>query len=41
MPEWSCVRIPKRFELLAAALLGCGVPTGWGLRSERGTGPAR
>ena len=30
MPEWSCVRIPDDVPLLSAALLGCGVPTGWG-----------
>jgi NDMA-dependent alcohol dehydrogenase len=30
MPEWSCVRIPEHVPLLSAALLGCGVPTGWG-----------
>jgi S-(hydroxymethyl)glutathione dehydrogenase/alcohol dehydrogenase len=30
MPETSCVKIPKRFDLRSAALLGCAVPTGWG-----------
>lgn len=30
IPEWSCVRIPDHVPLLSAALLGCGVPTGWG-----------
>jgi S-(hydroxymethyl)glutathione dehydrogenase/alcohol dehydrogenase len=30
MPEWSCVKIPGHVPLLSAALLGCGVPTGWG-----------
>jgi NDMA-dependent alcohol dehydrogenase len=30
MPEWSCVKIPDHIPLLSAALLGCGVPTGWG-----------
>jgi S-(hydroxymethyl)glutathione dehydrogenase/alcohol dehydrogenase len=30
LSEWSCVRIPERFDLKTAALLGCGVPTGWG-----------
>ncbi len=30
MPEWSCVKIPRHFPLLSAALLGCAVPTGWG-----------
>jgi NDMA-dependent alcohol dehydrogenase len=30
MSEWSCVKIPERFPLRAAALLGCAVPTGWG-----------
>jgi S-(hydroxymethyl)glutathione dehydrogenase/alcohol dehydrogenase len=30
MPEYSAIRIPDHFPLRAAALLGCGVPTGWG-----------
>jgi S-(hydroxymethyl)glutathione dehydrogenase/alcohol dehydrogenase len=30
MPQWSCVRIPEHIPLRAAALVGCGVPTGWG-----------
>jgi NDMA-dependent alcohol dehydrogenase len=30
MPEWSCIKIPERFSLRSAALLGCAVPTGWG-----------
>ncbi len=30
MPEWSCIKIPDHVPLLPAALLGCGVPTGWG-----------
>jgi S-(hydroxymethyl)glutathione dehydrogenase/alcohol dehydrogenase len=30
MPEWSCIKIPEHVSLLSAALLGCGVPTGWG-----------
>jgi NDMA-dependent alcohol dehydrogenase len=30
MPEWSCIRIPTDVPLDVAALLGCGVPTGWG-----------
>jgi S-(hydroxymethyl)glutathione dehydrogenase/alcohol dehydrogenase len=30
MPEWGCVKIPKHVSLESAALLGCGVPTGWG-----------
>jgi S-(hydroxymethyl)glutathione dehydrogenase/alcohol dehydrogenase len=30
LSEWSCVKIPERFDLKTAALLGCGVPTGWG-----------
>lgn len=30
IPEWSCIQIPQHVPLLAAALLGCGVPTGWG-----------
>jgi S-(hydroxymethyl)glutathione dehydrogenase/alcohol dehydrogenase len=28
--EWACIKIPQHVPLLAAALLGCGVPTGWG-----------
>ena len=30
LPEWSCIRIPADVPLKSAALLGCGVPTGWG-----------
>jgi S-(hydroxymethyl)glutathione dehydrogenase/alcohol dehydrogenase len=30
MPEWSCIKIPDHVPLRSAALLGCGVPTGWG-----------
>lgn len=30
LSEWSCVTIPKHHSLRAAALLGCGVLTGWG-----------
>ena len=30
MPEWSAIRIPEHVSLRTAALLGCGVPTGWG-----------
>jgi Zn-dependent alcohol dehydrogenase len=30
MPEWSCIKIPEDVPLDIAALLGCGVPTGWG-----------
>lgn len=30
VPEWSCVKIDKEIPLGIAALLGCGVPTGWG-----------
>jgi S-(hydroxymethyl)glutathione dehydrogenase/alcohol dehydrogenase len=30
MSEWSCIKIPERFSLRSAALLGCAVPTGWG-----------
>ncbi len=30
MSEWSCIRIPDDVPLRSAALLGCGVPTGWG-----------
>ena len=30
MSEWSAVRIPQHVPLRTAALLGCGVPTGWG-----------
>jgi NDMA-dependent alcohol dehydrogenase len=30
MNESSCIKIPKHVPLTTAALLGCGVPTGWG-----------
>lgn len=30
MSEWSCVKIPAHIPLRSAALVGCGVPTGWG-----------
>jgi Zn-dependent alcohol dehydrogenase len=30
MPEWSCVKIDRDVPAHVAALLGCGVPTGWG-----------
>jgi NDMA-dependent alcohol dehydrogenase len=30
LPEYSAIRIPDHFPLRTAALLGCGVPTGWG-----------
>jgi NDMA-dependent alcohol dehydrogenase len=30
MPETSAIKIPKDIPLDVAALLGCGVPTGWG-----------
>jgi NDMA-dependent alcohol dehydrogenase len=30
MPEFACIKIPKHIPLTSAALLGCGVPTGWG-----------
>ncbi len=30
LPEWSCVKIQTDIPLLTAALVGCGVPTGWG-----------
>jgi NDMA-dependent alcohol dehydrogenase len=28
--EWSCIRIPPDIPFEVAALVGCGVPTGWG-----------
>jgi len=28
--EWSCIRIPSDIPFDVAALVGCGVPTGWG-----------
>jgi NDMA-dependent alcohol dehydrogenase len=30
MSEWSAIRIAPHIPLRSAALLGCGVPTGWG-----------
>jgi S-(hydroxymethyl)glutathione dehydrogenase/alcohol dehydrogenase len=30
VPEWSCIRIPRDIPFDVAALVGCGVPTGWG-----------
>jgi S-(hydroxymethyl)glutathione dehydrogenase/alcohol dehydrogenase len=30
MSQWSCIKIPDHIPLRTAALLGCGVPTGWG-----------
>src|SRR5260370_21941542 len=30
MSQWSCIKIPPDVPLEVAALLGCGVPTGWG-----------
>jgi Zn-dependent alcohol dehydrogenase len=30
LPEWSCIKIDKDIPLRVAALVGCGVPTGWG-----------
>jgi NDMA-dependent alcohol dehydrogenase len=30
LPEWSCIKINRDIPLLAAALVGCAVPTGWG-----------
>lgn len=30
LSEWSCIKIPEDSSLRAAALLGCGVLTGWG-----------
>jgi len=30
MPQSSCVKIPSHIPLRSAALIGCGVPTGWG-----------
>ncbi|KAA9156754.1 NDMA-dependent alcohol dehydrogenase [Amycolatopsis acidicola] len=30
VPELCCVPIPQDIPLLTAALIGCGVPTGWG-----------
>lgn len=30
LPEWSCIKIDPDIPLTVAALVGCGVPTGWG-----------
>jgi Zn-dependent alcohol dehydrogenase len=30
LPEWSAIKIDKSIPLQTAALVGCGVPTGWG-----------
>jgi NDMA-dependent alcohol dehydrogenase len=30
LPEWSCIKISTDIPMLTAALVGCGVPTGWG-----------
>lgn len=30
LPEWGCIKIDKDIPLHVAALVGCGVPTGWG-----------
>lgn len=30
VPEWGCIKIPEHISLQTAALIGCGVPTGWG-----------
>jgi S-(hydroxymethyl)glutathione dehydrogenase/alcohol dehydrogenase len=30
MPEWGVIKIDDDIPLVSAALLGCGVPTGWG-----------
>ncbi len=30
LPEWGAIKIDKTIPLQAAALVGCGVPTGWG-----------
>ena len=30
MPEWACIEIAPHIPLTSAALIGCGVPTGWG-----------
>ena len=30
MPESACIKIDEHIPLASAALLGCGVPTGWG-----------
>jgi S-(hydroxymethyl)glutathione dehydrogenase/alcohol dehydrogenase len=30
LPEWSCIKIDPSIPLSVAALVGCGVPTGWG-----------
>ncbi|MBN9792602.1 MULTISPECIES: NDMA-dependent alcohol dehydrogenase [unclassified Pseudonocardia] len=30
LPEWGAIKIDKSIPLESAALVGCGVPTGWG-----------
>jgi S-(hydroxymethyl)glutathione dehydrogenase/alcohol dehydrogenase len=30
VPEWGCIKIADHIPLRSAALIGCGVPTGWG-----------
>src|SRR3546814_11725753 len=30
LPEWGAIKIDKDIPLDVAALVGCGVPTGWG-----------
>ncbi|MGQ0465018.1 MAG: NDMA-dependent alcohol dehydrogenase [Sporichthyaceae bacterium] len=30
VPEWAAVKVPTEIPLQVAALVGCGVPTGWG-----------
>jgi len=30
LPEWGAIKIEKSIPLQTAALVGCGVPTGWG-----------
>jgi NDMA-dependent alcohol dehydrogenase len=30
MPEWSCIKISPDIPFRSAAIIGCGVPTGWG-----------
>ena len=41
MPECSCIKIADDIPLDVAALLGCGVPTGWGSAVNAARGPAR
>ena len=30
IPEWGAIKIDKSIPLESAALVGCGIPTGWG-----------